>query len=370
MAVQYGLIADMPAKIGGSFQEGRRNALAMQAAQQEQQMNALRMQQAQQEMGNQNALREAYRMSGGDMGKLQETLKSQGMYEPAMKIQGQMAAQQKADLEAKKAELEGHAKRIEYTAQVLSSSHDQASHDANLAQLAQEIGEEHIQNVPKVFNPQELQFLIKKGMTVKDQAYQQMRAIDQAQRQQQLAQTATYQQAQLGLAGQAGQRQEQELGLKAQEAQRKAQEIKVGKGTPQQLQADAQEMDALIEQAKPLLEKATGSYLGKAYSEAKRAYGGTTEGSVAAGQLKVIGGAIVSKMPKPPGPASDRDIQLAQEQAAQLGDPTVPNEEKKAALEELKKINARQIERAKQLGMSTDDEGANDPEYQKYLRGE
>ena len=226
MAVNWGLISDMPAKIGSSFQEGQRNALAMQNAQQEQQMNALRMQQAQQEMGNQNALREAYRMSGGDMGKLQEALKAQGMYEPAMKIQKGLSDQQKSDMEAKKAELEGHAKRIEYTAQVLSSSHDQASHDANLAQLAQEIGPEHIQNVPKVFNPQELQFLIKKGNTVKDQKYLEMRAIDQMQRQQQLAQTATYQQAQLGLAGQAGQRQEQELGLKAQEVQRKSTEEK------------------------------------------------------------------------------------------------------------------------------------------------
>jgi hypothetical protein len=304
------------------------------------------------------------------MGKLQEALKAQGMYEPAMKIQKGLLDQQKSDMEAKKTELENHIKRIEYTGQILSSSHDQASHDANLAELAKTLGEDHVVNIPKVYNPKENEFLIKRANTVKDQKYLEMRAIDQAQRQQQLAQTATYQQAQLGLAGQAGQRQEQELGLKAQEVQRKAQEVKVGKGTPQQLQADAQEMDALIEQAKPLLEKATGSYLGKAYSEAKRAYGGTTEGSVAAGQLKVIGGAIVSKMPKPPGPASDRDIQLAQEQAAQLGDPTVPNEEKKAALEELKKINARQIERAKQLGMSTDDEGANDPEYQKYLRGE
>jgi hypothetical protein len=218
MAVQWGLLdTDMPAKVGGSFQQGQRNALAMQAEQQEQQMNALRLQQAQQEMGNQNALREAYRSSGGDTGKLLETLKGSGDYESAMKIQKGVLDQQKADMEAKKAELEGHAKRIEYTAQVLSSSHDQASHDANLAQLAQEVGEENIQNVPRVFNPQELQFIIKKGMTVKDQAYQQMRAIDQAQRERQLTQTATYQQAQLGLGQQAGRRAEQELGLKAQE---------------------------------------------------------------------------------------------------------------------------------------------------------
>jgi hypothetical protein len=256
MAVQWGLLdTDMPAKVGGSVQQGQKNALAMQAAGQEQQMNALKLQQAQQEMGNKNALREAYRSSGGDTGKFLETLKGSGDYESAMKLQKGLSEQQKYEMEAKKAELENRIKKVEFISQILSSSHDQASHDANLSQLSQDIEPELMQNIPKVYNPQEMQFIIKRGESIKDQDYLKMRAIDQAQREQQLAQTATYQQAQLGLAGQAGQRQEQELGLKSQEAQRKANEPAKLENIPPAHRAAYMENEAALTKIDDAIEK-------------------------------------------------------------------------------------------------------------------
>jgi len=391
MAVNWGLIKDMPADIAGSFQQGQKNALAMQTAGQEQQMNALKLQQAQQKIGNQNALREAYRMSGGDTGKLLENLKGSGDYESAMKLQKGLSDQQKADMEAKKAELEGHAKRIEYTAQVLSSSHDQASHDANLAQLAQEIGPEHIQNVPKVFNPQELQFLIKKGMTVKDQAYQQMRAIDQAQRQQQLAQTATYQQAQLGLGQQAEQRQQHEVQRKEYEA---GQPKPMSEFQQYQISAKQEEKalkaeDALaniddtifdFQRLKDIQEKTTtGPVAGSAPVAAirkalpnvisggedlQRLEKGYNELAVKAIGAFKAGGVTFGAM-------SEKEGQWVKDTQSSL---TTGKEINKEMLDKGIKLLEDRKKRV-QKGLSSkplnqEDEGANDPEYQKYLRGE
>jgi hypothetical protein len=123
-------------------------------------------------------------------------------------------------------------------------------------------------------------------------------------------------------------------------------------GSPAALSASAEEMDALIKSAEPLLDASTGSGAGAMVDKMGNFIGQSTPGANAAAQLKVIGGNIVSRMPKPPGPASDRDIQLAIEQSAQLADPTVPAPQKKAALASLREINDRQIERSKQQGFS------------------
>jgi hypothetical protein len=218
MAVQWNLLdPNMAAKVGGSFQEGQRNALVMQQAGQEQQMNALKMQQTQREMENQNALSRAYQASGGDISKLKESLLAGGQFEPAMKVQKQITEQQTADLAAKKAELDDHVTKIGLVAQLLSSAHDQPSLDAAIQEASSVAGPEFVQNVPRVYNPTELQFSIKKGLSVKDQAYNASKEIDQQLRRQEISALGGYRQEQLGLG-------ERELGLKEQEAERKAAE--------------------------------------------------------------------------------------------------------------------------------------------------
>jgi hypothetical protein len=121
-------------------------------------------------------------------------------------------------------------------------------------------------------------------------------------------------------------------------------------GSPQAMANDASEMSALIGSAMPLLKESTGSGMGSLVDKAAGFAGVSMPGADVAAKLKVIGGTIVSKMPKPPGAASDRDMQLAAEQAGQLGDPTVPPSQKIAALESLKEINQRQLQRAGLLG--------------------
>jgi hypothetical protein len=104
---------------------------------------------------------------------------------------------------------------------------------------------------------------------------------------------------------------------------------------------DAGEALQLINQAIPLLSKSTGSYGGWAVDQLAQAFGKATDGSIAAGQLKAIEGALVAKMPKMSGPQSDKDVLLYRQMAAEVGNDTVPMERKAAALETLREIQER-----------------------------
>jgi hypothetical protein len=90
----------------------------------------------------------------------------------------------------------------------------------------------------------------------------------------------------------------------------------------------------IINQAKQIFSqgKATQSLLGKGYDVAAGAFGASTEGARAAAQLKALGGALVSKMPKMAGPQSDKDVLLYREMAGQIADDTIPLETRAAAL--------------------------------------
>jgi hypothetical protein len=104
---------------------------------------------------------------------------------------------------------------------------------------------------------------------------------------------------------------------------------------------DANDALATIDQAAKLIDIATGSYGGALIDQGFRVFGSATEGSKAAAQLKALEGDLIFKMPKMSGPQSDRDVALYKQMAANIGDPTVPAEEKKAALATLKEIQQR-----------------------------
>jgi hypothetical protein len=104
---------------------------------------------------------------------------------------------------------------------------------------------------------------------------------------------------------------------------------------------DATDSDALLKQAEPLIQNATHSGFGNLVDRGGAFIGVSPQGAAEAAQLKIIGGNLVSKMPKMSGPQSDKDVQLYKEMAGSLGDPTVPVEQKLAAIETLKKINKK-----------------------------
>lgn len=108
---------------------------------------------------------------------------------------------------------------------------------------------------------------------------------------------------------------------------------------------DARDVLALLDQAEPLIEKATGSYAGQAVDEANRFFGRSTEGAQATAELKALEAALIGKMPKMSGPQSDKDVELYRQAAGRISDPTLPRETRKAAVRTIREINQRYLGR-------------------------
>mgnify|MGYP006916686425 FL=1 len=104
---------------------------------------------------------------------------------------------------------------------------------------------------------------------------------------------------------------------------------------------DAKEALELIKTAKAIIPKSTGSYFGTGVDQAARVFGASTDGDAAAAQLKALEGALVSKMPKMSGPQSDKDVLLYKQMAGEIGDPTIPQSRKLAALQVIEDIQRR-----------------------------
>lgn len=99
-----------------------------------------------------------------------------------------------------------------------------------------------------------------------------------------------------------------------------------------------------VDLAEQLIPFATGSAPGAAYDAAVKFFGGAPDGAKAIAQLKVIQAGLVSSMPRLEGPQSDADRVLYIEAAGQIGDPTVPAEVKKAALQTIRRIQQQYAE--------------------------
>lgn len=79
--------------------------------------------------------------------------------------------------------------------------------------------------------------------------------------------------------------------------------------------------------------KPTHSGVGSWVDKGLNMVGVTTGSANAANQLKVIGGAMTSKVPRMQGPQSDKDTLLYRQMAGQVGDDTLPVEQRLAALD-------------------------------------
>lgn len=112
-------------------------------------------------------------------------------------------------------------------------------------------------------------------------------------------------------------------------------------GADAKRQAGAQRLLPLLDDAENLVNNATGSYLGAGADMLARSVGRSTEGSESIARLKVLEGQIMMNAPRMEGPQSDRDVQMYQQMAGAIGDPTVPSSQKIAALSEIRRINQR-----------------------------
>jgi hypothetical protein len=115
----------------------------------------------------------------------------------------------------------------------------------------------------------------------------------------------------------------------------------MGATSPQQRVQDANDAMSILRQAAPLVNKSTSSGVGTAADYVAGLAGYSTPGADTAADLKVLGGALVSKMPKMSGPQSDKDVALYKEMAGKLGDSTVPASQKRSAMQTLMNLQAK-----------------------------
>jgi hypothetical protein len=100
---------------------------------------------------------------------------------------------------------------------------------------------------------------------------------------------------------------------------------------------------AVIAEARPLINIATGSGVGARADEAAALIGRSPAGADAIAKLRVLQANLMMNQPRMEGPQSDRDVQLYREAAGKIGDPTTPRSQKLAALDAIENIHRRYV---------------------------
>lgn len=98
-------------------------------------------------------------------------------------------------------------------------------------------------------------------------------------------------------------------------------------------QQNMQKLGGMIQEARKILPYATSSGLGAIRDTGKRFFGKSSPEAQAAAKLGVIGGNMLMFMPRMEGPQSDRDVENYKAMAGKVSDPTIPIEERMAALD-------------------------------------
>jgi hypothetical protein len=106
-------------------------------------------------------------------------------------------------------------------------------------------------------------------------------------------------------------------------------------------QQSARTVNDILDLAEPLLDTSTGSYSGMVWDKAMQAFGHSPEGATSVSRLKVLESALMMAQPRMEGPQSNADVILYRQAAANLGDPTVPNEQKKAAAQTIRDLYSK-----------------------------
>jgi hypothetical protein len=120
------------------------------------------------------------------------------------------------------------------------------------------------------------------------------------------------------------------------------------KGSPENLTQSANKAIGLVDEADRLLNDATGSYIGAGVDFAGQAVGKSTKGAQATAKLKALEGSLMMAQPRMEGPQSDKDAALYKQMAGQIGDPTIPVETRRAALQTIRQLHGQYATPAKQ----------------------
>ena len=107
-------------------------------------------------------MRRLTQQSGGDMGKLRESLYGAGNYKQGMAIDKTMADQQKSKIEST-------LKQFEVVGQIMTGVRDQQSYDMARQQIAQIVGPQAAASMQPNYDPARIEQNRLKAMSVKDQ---------------------------------------------------------------------------------------------------------------------------------------------------------------------------------------------------------
>lgn len=110
--------------------------------------------------------------------------------------------------------------------------------------------------------------------------------------------------------------------------------------------SNAKSTIATIDLAEPLIDAATGSSVGAGRDKLAAFFGEAPKGAQAIAQLQVLQANLMTSMPRMEGPQSDRDVELYRQAAGQIGDPNIPKDIKKAAVQTIRALQNKYVDRA------------------------
>lgn len=342
----------------------------LRGAQQAQELNALKMNALVRAQDRENKL-----MSLAPQGV--NALRSAGFWKEANDIEkgeaevaNKRGQTKKYEADAAKVELETGMKRAGWAAQLLSSATDQASYDKSRAE-AVALGLD-VSRMPAQFDPAFVQGKLKETLTIGEQLEQEWKRRGYELDTRKVDETARHNRTAEGIS--AGQLAETRRHNSASEANSRA-TLEQGKtqilndpnqgpllvnrttgmarpvtdGTGKPIPSDASSKQiagsrkalAIIDEAEKLIDGATGSFIGAGIDEAARAFGTSPAGADNIAKLKALEGALMMAQPRMEGPQSNLDVALYRQMAARIGDPTVPNDQKKAALTTVRSLHEK-----------------------------
>ena len=149
----------------------------------------LQAQQLRQGIADEEAVRDAYRTSGGDPTRLRAILQGGGQYKAIQALdkadlerRAKEASIAKDDADAKKKAFDTSISRLQHGAAVLGTARDQATYDIALQVMARDFGPEAVRGMSPTFNPQEVQASIARGLTRAQQLEDQRKVEDARER--------------------------------------------------------------------------------------------------------------------------------------------------------------------------------------------
>lgn len=87
-----------------------------------------------------------------------------------------------------------------------------------------------------------------------------------------------------------------------------------------------------------LIDRSTGSGIGRGRDIAMGLYGGSSSGAIASSELAPIADMVLKMVPRFEGPQSNKDTTSYEQAAGQLGNPTIPSDRRKAAAKVLVRL--------------------------------